>query len=61
MTSDGQPEELERDPRECAYELPPLVSRPFADAGEKARAVLRVIEQAERERAAPPLAEGDTP
>jgi hypothetical protein len=52
---------LERDPRECAYELPPLVGRPFADAGEKARAVLRVIEQAERERAAPPLAEGDTP
>ena len=50
MTTEGQSNEIEPDPRESAFELPPLVGRPFADAREKARAVLRVIEQAERER-----------
>jgi hypothetical protein len=44
-------EELAADPRECRFELPPLDGSPFADAQEKARAVLRVVEQAEHERA----------
>ena len=44
-------EEIEPDPRECRYELPPMVGRPFADAQARAQAVRRVIEQAERERA----------
>ena len=55
MTTEGQPEEIEPDPRESAFVLPPLDGRPFADAQDKARAVLRVIEQAERERASPLL------
>ena len=53
-TKDGveePPEELGADPRECRYELPPIDGSPFADAREKAKAVLRVVEQAERERA----------
>jgi hypothetical protein len=50
MGSEEQPEELARDPRESQFELPPLVRRPFADNDEKALAVRRVIEQAERER-----------
>jgi hypothetical protein len=49
-----QPEEIEPDPRECRFELPPLDGSPFTDAQDKARAVLRVIEQAERERASAP-------
>ena len=44
-------DELAADPRECWFELPPLDGSPFADAREKARAILRVVEQAERERA----------
>ena len=50
MTTKGEPEEIESDPRESAFVLPPLDGRPFADEQAKARAVLRVIEQAERER-----------
>ena len=49
-----QPEEIAADPRECPFELPPLDGSPFTDAQEKARAVRRVIEQAERERASAP-------
>ena len=49
-----QPEEIAADPRECRFELPPLDGSPFADAQEKARAVRRVVEQAERERASAP-------
>ena len=49
-----QPEEIVADPRECRFELPPLDGSPFADAQEKERAVRRVIEQAERERASAP-------
>ena len=49
-----QPEEIVADPRECRFELPPLDGSPFTDAQEKARAVRRVIEQAERERDAAP-------
>ena len=49
-----QPEEIVADPRECRFELPPLDGSPFTDAQEKARAVRRVIEQAERERASAP-------
>jgi len=53
-TKDGAgepPDELVADPRECRFELPPLDRPPFADAEEKAKAVIRVVEQAERERA----------
>lgn len=46
------PEEIAPDPRECPFELPPLERPPFADADEKMLAIRRVIEQAERERAA---------
>ena len=49
-----QPEEIVADPRECRFELPPLDGSPFTDAREKTRAVRRVIEQAERERASAP-------
>ena len=49
-----QPEEIVADPRECRFELPPLDGSPFTDAQEKARAVRRVIEQAERERGSAP-------
>jgi hypothetical protein len=45
-------EEIAADPRESPFELPPLERTPFADADEKTMAVRRVIEQAERERAA---------
>ena len=31
MTTEGQPDEIEPDPRESAFELPPLDGRPFAD------------------------------
>ena len=44
--------EIAADPRESPFELPPLDRTPFADAVEKALAIRRVIEQAERERAA---------
>jgi hypothetical protein len=53
MTADEQPLDRAPDPRESAYVLPPLEGRPFADDHEKVQAVLRVIEQAERERSAP--------
>ena len=49
-----QPEEIAADPRECRFELPPLDGHPFADAREKAQAVRRIVEQAERERASAP-------
>ncbi len=48
----GPHEESVVDPRESPFELPPLERTPNADAAEKARAVRRVIAQAERERAA---------
>jgi hypothetical protein len=51
--TEGQPEKIEPDPRESAFVLPPLDGRPFADESDKVRAVLRVIEQAERERSSP--------
>ena len=44
-------DEVEPDPRESPYELPPLDRKPFANKSEKANAVRRVIEQAEQERA----------
>ena len=50
---DEEPE-IVADPRECRFELPPLDGSPFTDAHEKVRAVRRVIEQAERERASAP-------
>jgi hypothetical protein len=48
---DERPDELEPDPRESPYELPPVEGRPFANESERARAICRMIEQAERERA----------
>jgi hypothetical protein len=39
------------DVRDLRFVLPPLERRPFADKDEKARAILRMIRQAERERA----------
>jgi hypothetical protein len=39
------------DVRDLRFVLPPLERRPFADTEEKTRAILRVIRQAERERA----------
>ena len=49
----GEPDdEIEADPRESEFELPPIDGAPFADNAEKAQAVRRVIEQAEQERAA---------
>lgn len=50
MPTDERPEEIEPDPRESPFELPPIDGAPFADATEKAQAILRVVEQAERER-----------
>ena len=45
-------EEIAADPRESKFELPPIDHAPFADDAAKALAIRRVIEQAERERAA---------
>ena len=45
-------EEIAPDPRESKFELPPIEHAPFANDAEKALALRRVIEQAERERAA---------
>jgi len=49
-----RPEELDADlfdVRDLRYVLPPLERMPFAGKEEKARAILRMIRQAERERA----------
>jgi hypothetical protein len=51
VSADEPPVEIEPDPRESPFELPPIDGRPFADAGAKTLAIRRVIEQAERERA----------
>ena len=45
-------EQIEPDPRESRYELPPVDRRPLASKAEKRRAILRMLEQAARERAA---------
>ncbi len=49
-----QPEELraelEPDPRESAFVLPPIDGLPFADDAAKAQAICRIVEQAEHER-----------
>lgn len=52
VAAEGPHEEIAADPRESLFELPPLERTPFADSAEKRLAVRRVIEQAERERAA---------
>jgi hypothetical protein len=49
-----RPEELDMDPfdvRDLRFVLPPLERPPFADKAEKAKAIVRMIRQAERERA----------
>jgi len=56
MKPDERPIEIEPDPRESPFELPPVDGLPFANDAEKARAISRVIEQAERERASRPRA-----
>ena len=45
-------EEIAADPRESKFELPPIEHAPHATEAEKSQALRRVIEQAERERAA---------
>jgi hypothetical protein len=52
LSPEGRPGEMEPDEGESRFVLPPVERAPFAGRREKARAVLRVIEQAERERAA---------
>ncbi len=52
MAAEEPSGEIGPDPRESPFELPPIDGRPFADDGEKERAIRRVIEQAERERSA---------
>jgi hypothetical protein len=45
-------EKIEPDPRESRYELPPVERRLLASEAEKRQAILRMLEQAARERAA---------
>lgn len=52
VAAGGPDDEIEADPRESEFELPPIDHAPFADNAEKKLAVRRVIEQAEQERAA---------
>jgi hypothetical protein len=52
VAADEPWDEITPDPRECPFELPPLERPPLADDGAKLQAIRRVIEQAERERAA---------
>ena len=54
VAADEPREEIAPDPRESPFELPPLERPPFADDDAKLQAIRRVIEQAERERAAAP-------
>ena len=51
MPAEEQADEIQADPRESPFELPPIDGQPFADDTEKAQAVRRVVEQAEWERA----------
>lgn len=59
VAAEGRPEEIGPDPRESRFELPPIEQAPFADAAAKKLAIRRVIEQAERERAASATHDGD--
>ena len=52
VVAGGQREEIAADPRESKFELPPIEHAPHATEAEKSQALRRVIEQAERERAA---------
>jgi len=45
-----RPVEIEPDPRESPFELPPLDGAPFVDGSAKAQAICRIVEQAEKER-----------
>ena len=49
---DRHAKKIEPDPRESRYELPPVERRPLASVAEKRHAILRMLEQAARERAA---------
>jgi hypothetical protein len=51
MAPDEEHPEIDADPRESPFELPPIDCLPSADDAEKAHAIRRVIWQAERERA----------
>jgi len=51
---DERQERFDPDPRESPFELQPIEGAPFADANERARAICRIVEQAEQERAAAP-------
>jgi hypothetical protein len=52
MSTDKQEIEIEPDPRESPFELPPVECLPFASGAEKTRAIRELVEQAEFERAA---------
>jgi hypothetical protein len=47
---DDQSRDPQLDPDESPFELPPIEGLPFADDSEEAKAIRRVIEQANRER-----------
>ena len=51
MPPEEEHSEIDADPRESPFELPPIDCLPSADDVEKAQAIRRIIEQAERERA----------
>ena len=53
VPSGKRPGEIEHDVRESPFVLPPVEGAPFPDARAKTNAVLRIIEQSERERASP--------
>ncbi len=54
MAPEEEHPEIDADPRESPFELPPIDCLPSADDAEKAQAIRRIIEQAERERASSP-------
>jgi hypothetical protein len=54
---EGDPEQIEPDPRESPFELPPVECGPLADWTQKIRAFRAVIEQAEYERASAPASQ----
>ena len=58
---EGEPEQIEPDPRESVFELPPVECGPLADGTEKTRVFRAVIEQAEHERASSPASQQPGP
>jgi hypothetical protein len=50
VATEKRPQDNEPNPSESPFELPPIEGLPFADDSEEAKAIRRVIEQADRER-----------